>query len=202
MAVRARCGLCYSSVIDPVIIAESGRFQSGERRPSAHRAEQRLSRSRASSQESEGSEERGEVRERVTHSEPRIIEVSSGQWRVINVGHSLSWSNHDSYCVINPMYTHILLLRDLRHLIPVQVCPVMRKLTLETQCKAMSESDLAVSSGEDEVVGVTEAPAPSGAASNRPRRMNARMKSKLKLKSRKKSEATPEFLRKDSLLTA
>ena len=79
----------------------------------------------------------------------------------------------------------------------------MRKLTLETQCKAMSESDLAVSSGEDEVVGVTEAPAPSGgAASNRPRRMNARMKSKLKLKSRKKSEATPEFLREDSLLTA
>ena len=78
----------------------------------------------------------------------------------------------------------------------------MRKLTLETQCKAMSESDLAVSSGEDEVVGVTEAPTPSGAASTRPRRMNARMKSKLKLKSRKKSEATPEFLRKDSLLTA
>ncbi len=79
----------------------------------------------------------------------------------------------------------------------------MRKLTLETQCKAMSESDLAVSSGEDEVVGVTEAPAPSGgAAPNRPRRMNARMKSKLKLKSRKKSEATPEFLREDSLLTA
>ena len=85
----------------------------------------------------------------------------------------------------------------------VQVCPVMRKLTLETQCKAMSESDLAVSSGEDEVVGVIEAPAPSGgAASTRPRRMNARMKSKLKLKSRKKSEATPEFLREDSLLTA
>ena len=77
----------------------------------------------------------------------------------------------------------------------------MRKLTLESQCKAMSESDLAVSSGEDEVVGVTEAPAPSGAASNRPRRMNARMKSKLKLKSRKKSEATPEFLRKEPLLT-
>ena len=84
MAARARCGLCYSSVIDPVIIAESGRFQSGERRPSAHRAEQRLSRSRASSQESLGSEERGEVRERVTHSEPRIIEVSrhSEQWSV------------------------------------------------------------------------------------------------------------------------
>ena len=77
----------------------------------------------------------------------------------------------------------------------------MRKLTLESQCKAMSESDLALSSGEDEVVGVTEAPTPSGAASNRPRRMNARMKSKLKLKSRKKSEATPEFLRKDPLLT-
>ena len=86
MPARARCGLCYSSVIDPVIIAESGRFQSGERRPSEHRAEQRLSRSRASSQESEGSDERGEVRERVTHSEPRIIEVDtvrSGHWCVI-----------------------------------------------------------------------------------------------------------------------
>jgi len=133
-------------------LSESGRFQSGERRPSEQR-QSRLSRSRCSSQESLASLE--QTRERVTHSEPRVIEV----------------------------------------------CPVMRKLTLESQCKAMSESDLALSSGEDEVVGVTEAPTPSGAASNRPRRMNARMKSKLKLKSRKKSEATPEFLRKDPLLT-
>ena len=82
----------------------------------------------------------------------------------------------------------------------------MRKLTLESQCRAMSESDLAVSSGEDEVVGVTrggaEAGPGAGAASSRPRRMNARMKSKLKLKSRKKSEATPEFLRKPTVLTA
>ena len=81
LPARVRCGLCYSSVIDPVIIAESGRFQSGERRPSAQRGadtQSRLSRqSRSSSQESLASEEREEVRERVTHSEPRIIEVSS-----------------------------------------------------------------------------------------------------------------------------
>ena len=81
LPARVWCGLCYSSVIDPVIIAESGRFQSGERRPSAQRGADTQSRqsrlSRASSQESLGSEERGEVRERVTHSEPRIIEVSS-----------------------------------------------------------------------------------------------------------------------------
>ena len=121
MPAWARCGLCYSSVIDPVIIAESGRFQSGERRPSAHRAEQRLSRSRASSQESEGSEERGEVRERVTHSEPRIIEVSmrSEMWSLVS-HKSGSLSNHDSYCVINLMYTHFLLLRDTETL---NTCP-------------------------------------------------------------------------------
>ena len=81
LAARVWCGLCYSSVIDPVIIAESGRFQSGERRPSAQRGADTQSRqsrlSRGSSQESLVSEERGEVRERVTHSEPRIIEVSS-----------------------------------------------------------------------------------------------------------------------------
>ena len=62
-------------VIDPVIIAESGRFQSGERRPSEQR-QSRLSRSRCSSQESLASLE--QTRERVTHSEPRVIEVSTG----------------------------------------------------------------------------------------------------------------------------
>ena len=60
-------------VIDPVIIAESGRFQSGERRPS-EQSQSRLSRSRFSSQESLASLE--QARERVTHSEPRVIEVS------------------------------------------------------------------------------------------------------------------------------
>ena len=56
---------------------------------------------RYSSQESVASEE---VRERVTFSEPRMVEV----------------------------------------------CPAMRKLTMESKHRAMSESSIAVSSGEDE----------------------------------------------------
>lgn len=98
LPARVRCGLCYSSVIDPVIIAESGRFQSGERRPSAQRGadtQGRLSRSRCSSRESLASEEREEVRERVTHSEPRIIEVSR-HGRALSLGRDASLNNHQA----------------------------------------------------------------------------------------------------------
>ena len=95
-------------VIDPVIIAESGRFQSGERRPS-EQSQSRLSRSRFSSQESLASLE--QARERVTHSEPRVIEVSTfwpliGQCQVILASH-WSMSRHKcsrslvTHCVIN-----------------------------------------------------------------------------------------------------
>lgn len=79
-------------VIDPVIIAESGRFQSGERRPSEQR-QSRLSRSRFSSQESVGSVETRETRERVTHSEPRVIEVSE-YWPLIGQGHVILASHN------------------------------------------------------------------------------------------------------------
>ena len=98
----------YPGVIDPVIIAESGRFQSGERRPSEQR-QSRLSRSRCSSQESLASLE--QTRERVTHSEPRVIEVSTGLSLVTLKSY---WPLIDqcsivkvTHCVITFINTHI-----------------------------------------------------------------------------------------------
>ena len=70
------------------------------------------------------------------------------------------------------------------------VSKAVNSLSLSSRLRQLSGSSLGPSSGDEEV----------GDRSNRPRRMHAKMKSKLKLKNRKKSEATPGFRNKQEIV--